>query len=77
MESLSDNILLEKIRVCVSYDLIGNGRLIRYEDMSISQKVMFTKQCDRLYDTCLSREQDYAYISERYDDIIQNINTDV
>jgi len=76
-----DKDLLEKIKVCVAYDLIGRGKLRTFEDMSIVEKNRFIKQVNRLYDACmiLTKEQSDSsvvwggthYINERYDDIMQ------
>lgn len=64
-----DKELLEKIKVCVAYDLIGRGKLRIFEDMSITEKNKFIKQVNRLYDTCIITN-DQTYINERYYDII-------
>jgi hypothetical protein len=73
MELLTDtNELLEKIKVCVGYDLIGKGNTIRnYEDMSITEKVKFIKQSNRLYDACILMPDEQNYINERYNDIMK------
>lgn len=66
------NELLEKIKVCVGYDLIGRGNnIVQYEDMNMVQQLRFRKQVNRLYETCLIEPKDYQYINERYDDIIK------
>jgi len=67
-----DNELLEKIKVCVAYDLIGRGKLRIFEDMSITEKNKFIKQVNRLYDTCIITN-DQTYINERYYDIISGV----
>lgn len=73
MEVFTDtNELLEKIKVCVGYDLIGRGNnIVQYEDMNMVQQSKFRKQCNRLYGTCLNDPKDYQYINERYYDIIK------
>ena len=64
-----DNDFLEKIQVCVAYDLIGSGTMVSYEDMSSVNKIRFTKQSTRLYHACMMSPTDREYIYERYDEI--------
>ena len=64
-----DNELLDKIQVCVAYDLIGDGNMVRYEDMNFTDKKRFDKQCNRLYHACMVVASDRNYIYERYDEI--------
>jgi len=66
--------LMEKIQVCVSYDLIGNGKLVAYEDMSEVVKKRFVKQCERLFHVCSRVERDAEYINERYESILSTAN---
>jgi hypothetical protein len=64
-----DNELFERVQVCVAYDLIGQGEMVRYEDMNITDKTRYTKQCNRLYHACMVVASDRNYIYERYDEI--------
>ena len=64
-----DNELFERVQVCVAYDLIGQGEMVRYEDMNITDKKRFDKQCNRLYHACTVVASDRNYIYERYDEI--------
>ena len=68
-----DKDLLEKIKVCVAYDLIGRGKLRTFEDMSIVEKNRFIKQVNRLYDACMIWIHEQNYINERYTDIMQSL----
>lgn len=71
------NELLEKIKVCVSFDLIGDGSPIRFENMNIINKTRFIKQTNRLYDACMLLPQTQDYINDRYHSIMYptKINT--
>jgi len=71
MESAQDkdNELLEKIIVCVMYDLLGYRNLVKPDNMSVTEKIKFTKQTNRLYDACMIMPDAYNYINERYSDI--------
>jgi hypothetical protein len=64
------NELLEKIKVCVSFDLIGDGSPVRFEDMNIINKTRFIKQSNRLYDACMLIPPTQDYINERYHSIM-------
>ena len=61
-----DTELFEKIKYCVSFDLIGNGKFVKYDDMTAVNKIRFQKQCDRLYFTCVRDSRDREYIEDRF-----------
>jgi len=66
MDNINEtNTLLEQIRTCVAYDLIG----LPFEHMSPVQRIRYEKQCNRLYEACRINPSDQAYILERYDSI--------
>ena len=66
--------LMERIRVCVAFDLIGCGeKIVNYEAMSLVDKKRFIQQSERLYYTCALYEKDRYYIYERYDSIMTEI----
>lgn len=44
--------LYEKIEYIVSYDLIGQGKLVLFDEMSLVDQRRFRKQCDRLFHVC-------------------------
>jgi len=64
-----DNELLEKIIVCVMYDLLGYRQLVKPDNMSVTERLKFTKQTNRLYDACMIMPEACNYINERYSDI--------
>ena len=66
-----DNELLEKISICVGYDLIGHRDKLNYDNMSYIQKIKFDKQTNRLYDACMLMPDAQNYIIERYDNIMK------
>lgn len=61
-----DNDLFEKIKYCVSYDLIGDGKFVEYDRMTAVNKIRFQKQCDRLYFTCERDPRNRDYIEDRF-----------
>ena len=64
-----DNELFEKIKYCVSFDLIGNGKYILPDKMTVVDKIRYQKQSDRLYYSCVCSPIDKEYIEDRYDGI--------
>lgn len=64
-----DNELFEKIIVCVMYDLLGYRNLVKPDNMSVTERIKFIKQSNRLYDACMLMPEAYTYINERYNDI--------
>lgn len=69
---MSNNDLLERIKICVAYDLIGHKSEVMEHLMTINQRVKFNKQTNRLYDACMLMPEAQNYINERYDDIIKH-----
>lgn len=69
--------LIEKIQVCVGYDLIGDGKLVRYEDMNLVNQKRFTKQCTRLMEAFQISPHEQQYIHERYSDIMREISNKI
>lgn len=66
MENINETSgLIEQIRTCVAYDLIG----IPFEHMSPVQRIRYEKQCRRLFEACMINPQDQEYIYERYDSL--------
>ena len=69
MDNINEtNTLLEQIRTCVAYDLIG----LPFEHMSPVQRIRYEKQCNRLFEACMINVSDQEYIFERYDSIRTN-----
>ena len=69
---MSNNELLERIKVCVAYDLIGHRSEVMEHLMTINQRTKFTKQTNRLYDACMLMPEALEYINDRYDDIMKD-----
>ena len=69
--------LLYKIKICVSYDLISQipGQLAQYDTMSPVDKRRFKKQCSRLFDVCINNHLEEEYITDRYNGILQDIES--
>jgi hypothetical protein len=67
--------LLQKIKVCVSFDLVSqvNGQLAQYADMTKQDQLRFKKQCSRLFDVCIVNAKEEAYITDRFNEIVSEV----
>lgn len=63
--------LLQKVKIVVAFDLnIPGGPVVQVSQMNKVDKLRFTKQCTRIFESCLSSETDQAYITERFNEIV-------
>lgn len=67
--------LLQKIKVCVSFDLSSqvHGRLAQYHEMTKLDQLKFKKQCSRLFECCLKSVEDEEYITNRFNEIVNEV----
>ena len=67
--------LLQKIKICVSFDLVSQvaGRIAQYREMSKGDQLRFKKQCSRLFDICIKDPAEEAYITDRFNEIVRDV----
>jgi hypothetical protein len=71
--------LLNRVCLCVLFDLVAqrDGHLPQYSELSLTDKRRFQKQSKRLFEVSYNYPNDRAYIIERSDLIIQEIELGV
>lgn len=63
---------MEKIQYIVGHDLIGT---LSIEHMTPVDKIRYTKQCSRLYESCYIYPPNQEYVNERYDSLVYSEST--
>ena len=63
--------LLQKVKIVVAFDLnIPNGPVVQVAHMNKVDKLRFTKQVTRIFESCLLSETDQQYITDRFNEIV-------